>query len=88
MTKCVRPGLCAQIQFKGPYFCSSKYLQLLSIWVLCAGVWGKLTPMKWAVFMKPYTESEACYSQRGPQISKYFALLYYHVQLSRVKLPQ
>ena len=45
------------LQFKGSYVSfSSKYLHQHSIWVKRAGVWGKLTPMKCAV----YIASEAC----------------------------
>ena len=53
-----KTGVCVHTSIQNIMFLSAPniYTNLHSIWVKCAGVWGKLTPMKWAV----YTASEAC----------------------------
>ena len=44
------------LQFKG-FFLSAPntYTDLNSIWVKCAGVWAKVTPMKWNVTLQNFT---------------------------------
>ena len=44
------------------------------IWAKCTGVWGKITPMKLAVFIKLYPTSEARMLQSKilPKTSKTF----------------
>ena len=53
-------------------------LHLLCIWVKCAGVWGKITPMKWTVFIMlyPMWKARMSLSKFLPQTSKKFTQIY------------
>ena len=56
----------------------SNILHLICIWVKCAGVRGKITPMKWAVFIKldPLSKTRMLLSKILPQTSKKFTQIY------------
>ena len=87
-TTCVRSKnlVCLLIlQFNGLFLSAPNiYTDLNSIWVECAGVWAKVTQMKWTVFMKYVTLEEFT---PVLQIVYTFFVFGLNVQMSRVKLP-